>query len=35
MAAALATVTQNITPDVKAQAQHKLDSWIKKPVADA
>jgi uncharacterized membrane protein YkvA (DUF1232 family) len=35
MAAALATVTLYITPEVKAQAQHKLDSWFKKPVADA
>ena len=35
MAAALATVAFYITPEVKAQAQHKLDSWFKKPVADA
>lgn len=34
MAAALATVAFYITPEVKAQAQHKLDSWFKKPVAD-
>lgn len=35
MAAALATVAFYITPEVKAQAQHKLDAWFKKPVADA
>ncbi|NYT83304.1 DUF1232 domain-containing protein [Alcaligenaceae bacterium] len=31
MAAALATVAFYITPDVKAQAQQKLDQWFKAP----
>lgn len=35
MAAALATVTLYITPEVKAQAREKLNSWFGKPAANA
>lgn len=35
MAAALATVTFYITPQVKEQAHRKLDQWFHNPAADA
>lgn len=35
MAAALATVAFYITPEVKAQARHKLDAWFNSPGVDA